>query len=90
MTEAHCPLVFQTLVDVTHPVLLSVSASTRSVWKHLRVLSLCVLLFAASSAQSLFLLSAFKEDDDGGTTGMGFWALIVVSTSLLTAIQVRS
>ena len=70
---------FQTLLEVTHPVLLALSAQTTSLWSHLKVLLLCSSIFGVTSFMSYLLVQALHLD---------LWTMVVVSSSLLTSIQV--
>uniref|UniRef100_A0A672HU43 RING finger protein 145 n=1 Tax=Salarias fasciatus TaxID=181472 RepID=A0A672HU43_SALFA len=70
----------QSMIEITDPVILSLGASrNRSLWKHFRGLSMCLLLlvfpvFMAYKISQFFL--------------MDFWLLILVSSCMLTSLQV--
>lgn len=70
----------QSMIEITDPIILSLGASrNRSLWKHFRGLSMCLLLlvfpvFMAYKISQLFL--------------MDFWLLILVSSCMLTSLQV--
>ncbi|XP_076829971.1 RING finger protein 145 isoform X3 [Brachyhypopomus gauderio] len=70
----------QSMSEITEPIMLGLGASrNRSVWKHMRGLSMCVflLLFPAFMA---YKISQFFH--------MDFWLLILVSSCMLTSLQV--
>lgn len=70
----------QSMSEITEPVVLGLGASrNRSVWKHLRGLSMCgfLLLFPGFMA---YKISQFFN--------MDFWLLILVSSCMLTSLQV--
>lgn len=70
----------QSMSEITEPVLLGLGASrNKSVWKHLRGLSMCwfLLIFPVFMA---FKISQFFH--------MDFWLLILVSSCILTSLQV--
>ena len=70
---------FQTVLEITHPVLLALSASSRNIWSHFKVLVLCVLLCLIPAYMSHLLIS---------TVDLDLWTMVVISSSLLTSIQV--
>ncbi|XP_067241658.1 RING finger protein 145 [Chanodichthys erythropterus] len=70
----------QSMSEITEPVVLGLGASrNRCVWKHLRGLSMCgfLLLFPGFMA---YKISQFFN--------MDFWLLILVSSCMLTSLQV--
>ncbi|XP_057198154.1 RING finger protein 145 isoform X2 [Triplophysa rosa] len=70
----------QSMSEITEPVVLGLGASrNRSVWKHLRGLSMCgfLLIFPGFMA---YKISQFFH--------MDFWLLILVSSCMLTSLQV--
>ena len=71
----------QTLLEITHPVLLAISASSRNVISHIKVLGLCAILFLLPLTMSWYILN-------GTTKYFDVWTMVVVSSSLLTSIQV--
>jgi hypothetical protein len=64
---------------VTHPVLLALSSSSRNVWSHLKVLALCFVLVLVPGYMSAVLVD---------TVDLDIWTIVVISSSLLTSIQV--
>ena len=70
---------FQTVLEITHPVLLALAASSRNIWSHSKVLILCTLLCLIPAYMSHLLIS---------TVDLDLWTMVVVSSSLLTSIQV--
>ena len=70
---------FQTLLEITHPVLLSLSAYSKNVFSHLKMLLLCVILFTVPCYMSYLMIQTIDLD---------LWTMVVVSSSLLTSIQV--
>ncbi|XP_055026550.2 RING finger protein 145 [Misgurnus anguillicaudatus] len=70
----------QSMSEITEPVLLGLGASrNKSVWKHLRGLSMCVFLLIFPVFMA-FKISQFFH--------MDFWLLILVSSCILTSLQV--
>ena len=67
------------ITQVTHPVLLALSSSSRNLWSHLKVLALCVLLILVPGYMSIILVD---------TVDLDIWTIVVISSSLLTSIQV--
>merc|ERR1719367_2327035 len=70
---------FQTVLEVTHPVLLALSASSRHWFNHLKVLILCGFIFFVPAYMSHLLVETVELD---------LWTMVVISSSLLTSIQV--
>jgi hypothetical protein len=70
---------FQTILEITHPVLLALSASSRNVWSHIKVLMLCTVICVVPAYMSILLIS---------TVDLDLWTMVVISSSLLTSIQV--
>ena len=74
---------FQSLLEVTHPVLLALSAqapaSKSQVLNHAKVLALCLLIFTIPLAISFAFVEALKLD---------MWMMVIISSSILTSIQV--
>ena len=48
---------FQTVLEITHPVLLALSASSRNISSHFKVLVLCLLLCLVPAYMSHLLIS---------------------------------
>lgn len=70
----------QSMSEITEPIVLGLGASrNRSVWKHVRGLSMCVFLLFFPGFMA-FKMSQFFH--------MDFWLLILVSSCLLTSLQV--
>ncbi|XP_069833238.1 RING finger protein 145-like isoform X2 [Dendropsophus ebraccatus] len=70
----------QSMVEISDPIVLALAATgNRSLWKHLRGLSMCLFLFIFPSFMA-YKLSHFFDLD--------FWLLIMVSSCLLTSLQV--
>ena len=70
---------FQTLVEVTHPVLLAVGGQPNGIASHAKVLLLCLFLFYVPTYMSYLLVQAIDLD---------LWTMVVISSSLITSIQV--
>ena len=69
----------QSMHEITDPILLSLGASnTKSIWKHVKVLAMCLALFLLPIYLSYSLLVVFEVE---------IWLLIIVSSCLLTSIQ---
>ncbi len=69
----------QTLLEITHPVLLALAASSKDLVSHVKVLILCAILFAIPAYMSYLLISTIELD---------LWTMVVVSSSVMTSIQV--
>ncbi|XP_077394771.1 RING finger protein 145 [Festucalex cinctus] len=70
----------QAMLDITHPLVLALAASrNRSVWKHMRGLSMCLLLLVFPVFLAYKILQFFHMD---------FWLLILVAGCMLTSLQV--
>uniref|UniRef100_A0AAV2JG16 RING-type domain-containing protein n=1 Tax=Knipowitschia caucasica TaxID=637954 RepID=A0AAV2JG16_KNICA len=70
----------QSMIEITDPVILALGASrNRSLWKHFRGLSMCLLLLVFPIYMA-FKISQFFH--------MDFWLLILVSSCMLTSLQV--
>ncbi|XP_051942924.1 RING finger protein 145 [Hippocampus zosterae] len=70
----------QAMLDITHPLVLAMAATrNRSVWKHLRGLSMCLLLLVLPVFMAYEILQFFQMD---------FWLLILVAGCMLTSLQV--
>ena len=72
-------LLLQTVLEVTHPVLLALSASSRHWFNHVKVLLLCGFIFFVPAYMSHLLVQTVELD---------LWTMVVISSSLLTSIQV--
>ncbi|KAL0969504.1 hypothetical protein UPYG_G00228150 [Umbra pygmaea] len=70
----------QSMIDITDPFILALGASrNRSLWKHVRGLSMCLLLLVLPGYMAYKISQFFHMD---------FWLLILVSSCLLTSLQV--
>uniref|UniRef100_A0A146UZR3 RING finger protein 145 n=1 Tax=Fundulus heteroclitus TaxID=8078 RepID=A0A146UZR3_FUNHE len=70
----------QSMIEITDPIILALGASrNRSLWKHFRGLSMCLLLLVFPVFMA-FKISQFFH--------MDFWLLILVSSCMLTSLQV--
>ncbi|XP_068607906.1 RING finger protein 145 [Brachionichthys hirsutus] len=70
----------QSMIEIADPVLLALGASrNRSVWKHFRGLSMCLLLLVFPIFMAYKISQFFHMD---------FWLLILVSSCILTSLQV--
>ncbi|KAM3594799.1 uncharacterized protein V6R79_014393 [Siganus canaliculatus] len=70
----------QSMIEITDPVILALGASrNRSVWKHVRGLSMCLLLLVFPVFMAYKISQFFHMD---------FWLLILVSSCMLTSLQV--
>lgn len=70
----------QSMVEIADPIILALAATgNRSPWKHLRALSMCLFLFLFPAFMAYKLSHVFDMD---------FWLLIMVSSCLLTSLQV--
>ncbi|CAL8274133.1 unnamed protein product [Merluccius merluccius] len=70
----------QSMIEITDPVILALGASrNRCLWKHLRGLSMCLLLLVFPGFMAYKISQFFHMD---------FWLLILVSSCMLTSLQV--
>uniref|UniRef100_A0A671X055 RING finger protein 145 n=1 Tax=Sparus aurata TaxID=8175 RepID=A0A671X055_SPAAU len=70
----------QSMIEITDPVILALGASrNRSVWRHFRGLSMCLLLLVFPVFMAYKISQFFHMD---------FWLLILVSSCMLTSLQV--
>lgn len=70
----------QSMIEITDPVVLTLGASrNRSLWKHFRGLSMCLLLL---------IFPVFMAHKISQFFHMDFWLLILVSSCMLTSLQV--
>ncbi|XP_054651813.1 RING finger protein 145 [Dunckerocampus dactyliophorus] len=70
----------QSMIEITDPVILALGASrNRSFWRHLRGLSMCFLLLVFPVFMAYKISQFFHMD---------FWLLILVSSCMLTSLQV--
>ncbi|KAI4892064.1 hypothetical protein NFI96_022371, partial [Prochilodus magdalenae] len=70
----------QSMSEITEPIMLGLGASrNRSVWKHVRGLSMCLFLLLFPGFMAYKISQFFHMD---------FWLLILVSSCMLTSLQV--
>uniref|UniRef100_A0A6Q2XNI9 Zmp:0000000662 n=1 Tax=Esox lucius TaxID=8010 RepID=A0A6Q2XNI9_ESOLU len=70
----------QSMIEITDPIILALGASrNRSLWKHFRGLSMCLLLLVFPGYMAYKISQFFHMD---------FWLLILVSSCMLTSLQV--
>lgn len=70
----------QSMLEIAEPVVLALSASrSRSIWRHLKALSLCFALLIFPLYLTKVLSAVFPID---------FWMMIVLSSCMLTSVQV--
>ncbi|XP_060939107.1 RING finger protein 145 [Limanda limanda] len=70
----------QSMIEITDPVILALAASrNRSLWKHFRGLSMCLMLLVFPVLMAFKIAQFFHMD---------FWLLILVSSCILTSLQV--
>uniref|UniRef100_A0A4W4GGY8 RING finger protein 145 n=1 Tax=Electrophorus electricus TaxID=8005 RepID=A0A4W4GGY8_ELEEL len=70
----------QSMSEITEPIVLGLGASrNRSVWKHVRGLSMCAFLLLFPGFMAYKISQFFHMD---------FWLLILVSSCMLTSLQV--
>ncbi|XP_069488487.1 RING finger protein 145-like [Ambystoma mexicanum] len=70
----------QSMIEITDPIVLSLGASrNRSLWKHIRGVCMCLFLLVFPSFMAYKISRFFHMD---------FWLLILVSSCMLTSLQV--
>ncbi|KAG7458822.1 hypothetical protein MATL_G00224640 [Megalops atlanticus] len=70
----------QSMIEITDPIILALGASrNRSLWRHCRGLSMCLLLLIFPGFMAYKISQFFHMD---------FWLLILVSSCMLTSLQV--
>ncbi|KFP03153.1 RING finger protein 145, partial [Calypte anna] len=70
----------QSMIEITDPILLALGASrNRSPWKHFRGVSMCLFLLLFPCFMAYKIAHLFHLD---------FWLLILVSSCMLTSLQV--
>ncbi|XP_069601134.1 RING finger protein 145-like isoform X2 [Ranitomeya imitator] len=70
----------QSMVEISDPIVLALAATgNRSLWRHLRGVSMCLFLLLFPSFMAYKICLFFDMD---------FWLLIMVSSCLLTSLQV--
>ncbi|OXB79345.1 UNVERIFIED_CONTAM: hypothetical protein H355_008150, partial [Colinus virginianus] len=71
----------QSMIEIADPVVLALGASrSRSLWKHFRGVSMCLFLLIFPCFMAYKISHFFQLD---------FWLLILVSSCMLTSLQVR-
>ncbi|XP_048851340.1 RING finger protein 145-like [Brienomyrus brachyistius] len=72
--------ILQSMLDIADPIVLALGASRdKSLWKHFRAVSLCLFLLVFPAYMSYMICQFFHMD---------FWLLIIISSSILTSLQV--
>ncbi|MBN3313926.1 RN145 protein, partial [Atractosteus spatula] len=70
----------QSMIEITDPIILALGASrNRSLWKHFRGLGMCLFLLVFPVFMAWKISQFFQMD---------FWLLILVSSCMLTSLQV--
>ena len=72
-------ILFQSLLEVTHPVLLALSAQNTNFINHAKVLALCLVIFSIPLYISYMFVEALQLD---------MWMMVIISSSIITSIQV--
>ena len=72
-------ILFQSLLEVTHPVLLALSAQNTNALSHVKVLALCLVIFFIPLYISFMFVEALQLD---------MWMMVIISSSIITSIQV--
>ncbi|KAM9782183.1 RING finger protein 145-like isoform X2 [Syngnathus typhle] len=72
--------ILQSMLEIADPIVLALGASRdRSLWKHFRAVSLCLFLLVFPAYMAYMICQFFHMD---------FWLLIIISSSILTSLQV--
>ncbi|KFV86779.1 RING finger protein 145, partial [Struthio camelus australis] len=72
--------VLQSMLEIADPIVLALGASRdKSLWKHFRAVSLCLFLLVFPAYMAYMICQFFHMD---------FWLLIIISSSILTSLQV--
>ncbi|XP_030216890.1 RING finger protein 145 isoform X3 [Gadus morhua] len=72
--------ILQSMLEIADPIVLALGASRdKSLWKHFRAVSLCLFLLVFPSYMAYMICQFFHMD---------FWLLIIISSSVLTSLQV--
>ncbi|XP_016118745.1 RING finger protein 145-like, partial [Sinocyclocheilus grahami] len=73
--------ILQSMLEIADPIVLALGASRdKSLWKHFRAVSLCLFLLVFPAYMSYMICQFFHMD---------FWLLIIISSSILTSLQVE-
>ncbi|KAG7264008.1 hypothetical protein CRUP_025643 [Coryphaenoides rupestris] len=68
------------MLEIADPIVLALGASRdKSLWKHFRAVSLCLFLLIFPAYMAYMICQFFHMD---------FWLLIIISSSILTSLQV--
>uniref|UniRef100_A0A8C0YJM2 RING finger protein 145 n=1 Tax=Cyprinus carpio carpio TaxID=630221 RepID=A0A8C0YJM2_CYPCA len=72
--------ILQSMLEIADPIVLALGASRdKSLWKHFRAVSLCLFLLIFPAYMAYMICQFFRMD---------FWLLIIISSSILTSLQV--
>ncbi|KAJ1128609.1 hypothetical protein NDU88_006986 [Pleurodeles waltl] len=72
--------ILQSMLEIADPIVLALGASRdKSLWKHFRAVSLCLFLLIFPTYMAYMICQFFHMD---------FWLLIIISSSVLTSLQV--
>uniref|UniRef100_A0A8C8EJG2 RING finger protein 145 n=1 Tax=Oncorhynchus tshawytscha TaxID=74940 RepID=A0A8C8EJG2_ONCTS len=72
--------ILQSMLEIADPIVLALGASRdKSLWKHFRAVSLCLFLLIFPAYMAYMICQFFLMD---------FWLLIIISSSILTSLQV--
>ncbi|XP_048885245.1 RING finger protein 145 isoform X2 [Brienomyrus brachyistius] len=72
--------ILQSMLEIADPIVLALGASrNKSLWKHFRAVSLCLFLLVLPAYMAYMICQFFHMD---------FWLLIIISSSILTSLQV--
>ncbi|TRY59400.1 hypothetical protein DNTS_004308 [Danionella cerebrum] len=72
--------ILQSMLEIADPIVLALGASRdKSLWKHFRAVSLCLFLLVFPAYMAYMICQFFRMD---------FWLLIIISSSILTSLQV--
>uniref|UniRef100_A0A673W9B3 RING finger protein 145 n=1 Tax=Salmo trutta TaxID=8032 RepID=A0A673W9B3_SALTR len=72
--------ILQSMLEIADPIVLALGASRdKSLWKHFRAVSLCLFLLVFPAYMAYMICQFFLMD---------FWLLIIISSSILTSLQV--
>ncbi|XP_068535553.1 RING finger protein 145-like isoform X2 [Anas acuta] len=69
----------QSMIEIADPIVLALGASRNSLWKHFRGVSMCLFLLVFPCFMAYKIAHFFHLD---------FWLLILVSSCMLTSLQV--
>ncbi|KAM4710464.1 RING finger protein 145-like isoform 2-T2 [Discoglossus pictus] len=69
----------QSMIEIADPIVLALGATRNSLWKHFRGISMCLFLLVFPCFMAYKISNFFHMD---------FWLLILVSSCMLTSLQV--